>query len=1132
MESHRRNFAHSALPPRVFIVEDEAIVAENLSHTVTALGYQVVGVFDTGEEAIHVLRETSADLVLLDLQLAGHLDGVQTAEKIRHVSDAAILFLTAHSDPETVKRANASDPYGYILKPFGDRDLAVQLTIALHKHRADRARRETQEAQAKYLRLIDSGFDAIVVRDAQDRITSWNHGAEEIYGWSRTEALGRITHSLLQTRFPKPIEQILVDVLENERWEGELIHTRKDGTPITVLSRWTLERDAQGQRASILEINSDITDRKQSEQKLRKSEELLLAAQRGAKAGVWEIDLRTARITWSEPYYDLFGLDRSIQPSLAVWLSSIHPEDRPRIAAEHQQSIKEHRDQDMEFRIVKPDRTIRWIHRKGQVEFDEQGEAIRINGISFDITDRKQAEEAVTAAALFPAQNPSPVLRVNAAGVLLYMNPASNILLGELHLQAGQPVPEYLAGLVHQSLQTGRSQQVENNIGSCHYLISITPIVKEHYANLYWTDITERKQTEEGLRMRSKQLQLLYELANAVNRADALPSLYETAMETIVFALGANRGSILTLDDHGMMRFQAWRGLSESYRAAVQGHSPWKPGQVDYAPILVPDVRTSDIEPALRTTILQEGIAALAFIPLTYRGRLIGKFMVYFDEARAMTNEEMEMARSIANTLAIAIERKQVEDALRASEERLRTAMAAGHMGAWDIDLLTGAVTWDARQYEIFGLSVSQRPRNMDEFYKVVHPDDVDRVKRAAAATELTGQFCEEFRIIRPDGTVRWIMGQGAIISDGEGRPIHMVGVNDDITEKKDAQSRFEHFAIELERQVTSRTAELSESQERLRLLTTELNLTEQRERKRLAVSLHDDLAQMLVLCRLKLSQARRVSADKGLNFVSQTDQILDEALAYTRTLVADLAPPVLFDLGLPAALKWLATWMNRYEMDVVFSMPDDMSVKLQEQQAVLLFQSVRELLMNSYKHGRSGEAFVTLRQEGNVLQIDVVDHGIGFDANSATMPTKFGLFNIRERMNALGGSFVIESSPGHGTQATLVLPLRDTLSPVSETLEEVPSSAHSPTQHEETGRLVPHTRGSIRVLLVDDHAMVRQGLRSVLEGYDDVEIVGEAALEINNLRDVRSASERAESKEDYQDSSQATHRWSHVRFL
>lgn len=123
-----------------------------------------------------------------------------------------------------------------------------------------------EQAQAKYLSMLDSGFDAIVVRDAQGNITGWNRGAESLYGWTRAEVLDRKIRSLLQSEFPKPVDEILADMGRVGHWEGELIQTRKDGARIVVFSRWTPEWNAEnGQLVSILQTSMDITERKRAD---------------------------------------------------------------------------------------------------------------------------------------------------------------------------------------------------------------------------------------------------------------------------------------------------------------------------------------------------------------------------------------------------------------------------------------------------------------------------------------------------------------------------------------------------------------------------------------------------------------------------------------------------------------------------------------------------------------------------------------------------------------------------------------------------------------------------------------------------------------------------------------------------
>jgi CheY-like chemotaxis protein len=162
----------------------------------------------------------------------------------------------------------------------------------------------------------------------------------------------------------------------------------------------------------------------------------------------------------------------------------------------------------------------------------------------------------------------------------------------------------------------------------------------------------------------------------------------------------------------------------------------------------------------------------------------------------------------------------------------------------------------------------------------------------------------------------------------------------------------------------------------------------------------------------------------------------------------------------------------------------------------VLLFQSVRELLINSAKHAGTGQAALTMEKRADHLCITVKDEGTGFDlaAAAAGVPSggissKFGLYSIQERMRALGGTFTINSALGHGTSATLVLPLAGS----AETNVLNPASSGTADSALSTQHSILQKNATIRVLLVDDHAMVRQGLRSVLDAYADIQVMGEA---------------------------------------
>jgi PAS domain S-box-containing protein len=149
-----------------------------------------------------------------------------------------------------------------------------ELTHSNEQLRAEVAEREKAEAVLReQASLLNLTHDTVFVRDMNDVISYWNRGAAELYGWKKEEAIGRITHQLMQTVFPEPLEQINEELFRTGRWEGELVHTKREGTQVVVASRWSLQRDEHGRPVAILETNNDVTERRQAEEALRKSEE-------------------------------------------------------------------------------------------------------------------------------------------------------------------------------------------------------------------------------------------------------------------------------------------------------------------------------------------------------------------------------------------------------------------------------------------------------------------------------------------------------------------------------------------------------------------------------------------------------------------------------------------------------------------------------------------------------------------------------------------------------------------------------------------------------------------------------------------------------------------------------------------
>ena len=165
----------------------------------------------------------------------------------------------------------------------------------------------------------------------------------------------------------------------------------------------------------------------------------------------------------------------------------------------------------------------------------------------------------------------------------------------------------------------------------------------------------------------NRQLAVRLAVSRALGRTRDLNGVYSAALETLAECLNVSRASVLLFDADGVMRFKAYRGLSAQYRIAVEGHSPWTPDSVDAEPILVPDVSREPTLERYLPVFTRERIVALAFIPLVSLGRVIGKFMLYYDAPHAFDSEEIQLASVIAASVAFAVERGKANDVARRS---------------------------------------------------------------------------------------------------------------------------------------------------------------------------------------------------------------------------------------------------------------------------------------------------------------------------------------------------------------------------------------------------------------------------------------------------------------------------------
>lgn len=285
----------------------------------------------------------------------------------------------------------------------------------------------------------------------------------------------------------------------------------------------------------------------------------------------------------------------------------------------------------------------------------------------------------------------------------------------------------------------------------------------------------------------------------------------------------------------------------------------------------------------------------------------------------------------------------------------------------------------------------------------------------------------------RRDGNMFWAMGRMMAMRGSNGNIVGFVKILLDQTRQKLQQEQLEKINEELEDRVEERTRDLIENRDRLRSLANRLNRIKETHREELAADLHDNLGQILAVALMELELLQRRIPNPGQTNIATIKSLVNDAIRYTRDLMSDLKPPVqLKKEDLRTLMDWVATRIEKHDLRVIIE--DDGSPKpLNEEMKRVLFQSVRELLFNVVKHAGVKSATISLNTHDGLVSVVVKDRGAGFDPDKAEQRDSndggFGLFNIKERMQLLGGFIKIDSSPGKGTSVTLTAPL-DTPSP------------------------------------------------------------------------------------------------------
>lgn len=683
-------------------------------------------------------------------------------------------------------------------------------------------------------------------------------------------------------------------------------------------------------------------------------------------------------------------------------------------------------------------------------------------------------------------------------GRVLYLNPTMARLLGFTpdDVEAGRvnwsdlTAPEYAAldaEAVRQIRQTGVCTPYEKEFISRsgrRVPVLIGGAMLGHtgdgqeVAAAFVTDLTSVKETEEALRQSERRLrEVLENSRDAIYELDLVAGRYTYGSPSNRDVIGFGPDELIAMGPEGV-------------RDRIHPD--------DY------DLYMDDLESLISSSEQQpKGI-------IEYRWMASDGRYHWLSNSRTLVRDMQGRPLKIVGVARDVTERREAEDALRQSEARFRTVLDNSHDVIYQYNLADD-------YYEYISPSV-ERTMNVklgdtagikrEHVLRRVHPDDRESLRQASEAmsSDLAGKRGNmiEFRWRMGDDTYRWFGLSRRLVTDHAGHPQREVGIVRDITRQKEEAQQILRLNEVLEQRVAERTAVAERRAEQLRALAAELAQAEQRERRRIAQTLHDDLQQLIAGAKLYLGLARGGTEDARLNqLLGQVDHLLEQAVDSSRTLTMELSPPVLHEGSLADALHWLSRWMQQtHGLDVEVQIEQDID-PVADEVCLFVFQSVRELLFNIVKHaGVSWAGLSVARLEDDRIRVVVSDAGRGFDPDHSIsaddMRGGFGLFSVRERVEWLGGQVQIESHADRGTRATIHVPadpgtLAQARAVVAVTTDNEPlPQADRESTAEDCG--VERSDSVVRLLVVDDHRMLRDGLLALLNPLDDMQVVGQAS--------------------------------------
>ena len=967
-----------------------------------------------------------------------------------------------HRRAETRLRAAATE--GTPARPEADAQRLVhelqvhQIELEMQNDELHQLRSELEAGLEQYTDLYDFAPVGYLTLDRDGTIRKVNLTGTRLLGVEQARLVGRRFEILVAEADRSVFNTFLKKVFANPAEEFcEVVLLKEGKGPINVNIRATLSNDGQECRA----ILADITERKQAEAETKHLASYPMLNPRP----IVEVDV-AGHVHFCNPTAMQMFPDLCHRGPGHPWLVDWNLAMRSLREGGSNSIVREvHFDE-------------KWYHQT--MHLVEDAQRVRLYGA--DITARKKVEEALSAAEETARQRLVEIegLYRNAPVGLCVLDrdlrwvrinerlAEINGIPAEAHI--GKRVRDLLPELaeavepeMRRALETG---QPRLNIE----IVSETPAqpgVKRSWLE-QWLPITDADGRVTGL-------SIVVEEITKTARKQAEEALRQS--ERRFRALTEKAGELITvLDASGIITYNlAGANSTLGYTAEeLVGRNAFDLVHPDDLPRMA--------------NLFQEGVPQLGKVEhAEFRVRAKdGSWRWQFAVGTNLLNEPA-VGGILVNSRDIT-ERKQAEESLRESESFYRQTLESipGMVFTTRPD---GYCDYQSQQWvDYTGIPLSEHLG--DGWNQLLHPDDRSRAFEAwRSAVDGLALYDLEYRVRRHDGAYEWFRVIGRPIRDASGEIVRWFGVAMNIEDLKQVEQELRRLNETLEQRVAQRT-ELAEGRaKQLQALSMELIEVEEQERQRIAALLHDDLQQVLAAARLQLQAACETIPSAPM--LEGVEQLLVESIRKSRHLSHELSPAVLHHSGLVAAMQWLARKMKD-QFGLQVQLESDGAHELESSPLrVFLFRAVQELLFNVVKHAGVKTAQVVLSSSGSSLAMTVSDQGQGFSPDildSYTEPRGFGLLSIRERARYIGGNLVVESAPGKGSRFALTVPIS------KDKVDEVKRPASDQQPLAQAGSAVSTGIGGLRVLFVDDHSVMRQGMIRLMTGQPNIQVVGEAA--------------------------------------